>query len=1723
MKKGFLLILLLAGIGISAQSAKKEIYAVLSDEGMTFTLYYDQNKPQTGALTPDEWGTSDYVLVRSNVEKVVFDKSMDNAYPTSTAYWFDGFNWLTTIEHIEYLHTDEVTSMTAMFWECHHLTSLDLHNFNMAKVTRTDLMFSGCNSLTTICCDENWSKGSITNSKDMFKGCKSLKGQNGTVFSADHITIEYAHPDEGTANPGYFTLPEIYGMFNEESRIFQICYDGGKTAQGGFSPEEWMSESYTDIREAVLDVIFDSSMDDARPTNTSNWFNGFSALKAFYNLSHFHTEKVTDMSYMFANCTSLASTLNLFDFDTENVTSMKGLFQNCLSLETIQLQHFDLSKVTDASEMFAGCASMKTIYCNDDWNVLDFNDVDMFMGCTGLRGINNDHTTIFDEAHTGKEYARPNGGSALPGYFTEINYVYGAFSKDGNTFTLYFDTKKKERGGTTSWTSDKYAVARAGVKKIVVDESMRYCPLYQTFSWFNGFSGTTSIEHLEYLNTYYTKDMAMMFKDCSSLEVLDLRGLLLDNLMYADRMFKGCSSLKTVYCSYDLNSAKTHKSLTGTDMFAGCTSLVGGKGTVYDASHTDKTYATPWGKTGYFTVVDEIYAFTSNETFCVCYDGKRLNTPVRVFYPDGRIESESVLPEEWMSDDYAERRQQVTKIRFYTDMNKSLTNTAHWFEGFSAVTEVAGMSLIKTDEVTDMSYMFAGCEKLDTIEGLDKLNTGKVKSMKGMFMNCKSVKELNVLHFDMSHVTDASSMFAGCKSLEVIECENEWSSFSFDGTDMFAGCTSLQGSATPPTAYDAEHTGKEYARIDGGTANPGYFSKQKEIYGVFSPDGETYTLYYDTKKAERGGLEPAYSEENKEQRMNVKTVVFDETMKKALPTSTAGWFFPFTRLTNIQHLDYLNTSNVTAMARMFSNCHKLKSVDIRTFDMRNVVYMWEMFYYCNAIENIYLPTKYRIENVTGIDGAFGMCTCLTELDLRAFDTKDVTSMERLFYRDKILKVIYSDDDWSLNKSIQNDNNMFYECLRLTGGQGTIYSYYNNDGIEYAHPDNGETNPGYFTLSPKEIYGIYSSTGDTLTLYYDKQKIARKGCNWTLGIYREANGKVRSVILDESVKEARPTDCGWWFSYFYQLRHIEHLDYLNTSEVTSMAYMFYNCYYLDRIDLRTFDFSKVQHVYYMFGYCSNLRFILCNEDLPKKGQVKLDYEMFTNCTVLNGENGTAYDNEHVSSEYARPDEGTASPGYFSKEIPNVFYSVFSEDGAEVTFYYDNLVSERKGEIVRYNSNGYLWDECVNNVQKAVFDESMKDARLTFTTGLFRNFYNLRTIEHLGYLNTSEVTDMQYMFKNCYSLASVDVRNFDISKVENMNGMFLWCLSLERIYCNTDWSESTTLTESGDMFYLCIKIKGGHGTTYDSNATYITYARPDGGADDKGYFTRLYTVTFLGKEGGVIAETDTEDGYPASAPEAPEVEGCLFSGWDTDFTVVTGDLTVRAQYVAVADLTDEMYVSVSGKNMTVRYDKQRLTLKNAYLPEDVPSSARRIVTKAVIDKSLKEADITSTSNLFANMDALEEVEGLENISTAGLTDVSFMFQNCKSLTKIDINGFDLSGVSAAYGMFQGCVALTTIVCNANYTALAGINSLGMFDGCSNLTGGKGTKYSNAHKDASYARPDEGVSAPGYFTSTDKPTGVKDVQEDNALCTKVLRNGILYIQRGGKTYNVTGQITE
>lgn len=58
---------------------------------------------------------------------------------------------------------------------------------------------------------------------------------------------------------------------------------------------------------------------------------------------------------------------------------------------------------------------------------------------------------------------------------------------------------------------------------------------------------------------------------------------------------------------------------------------------------------------------------------------------------------------------------------------------------------------------------------------------------------------------------------------------------------------------------------------------------------------------------------------------------------------------------------------------------------------------------------------------------------------------------------------------------------------------------------------------------------------------------------------------------------------------------------------------------------------------------------------------------------------------------------------------------------------------------------------------------------------------------------------------------------------------------------------------------------------------------------------HTVTFLGKNGETLATVTVNDGMAATAPAAPALSGYLFDHWDTAFDAVTSDLTVRAVYV------------------------------------------------------------------------------------------------------------------------------------------------------------------------------------------------------------------------------------
>ena len=143
------------------------------------------------------------------------------------------------------------------------------------------------------------------------------------------------------------------------------------------------------------------------------------------DLSNFDTSNVTNMYSMFEG--SQATTLDVSNFDTSKVTNMSYMFSGSKAT-TLDLNNFDTSKVTDMSYMFNRATNLKTIYSSDKFNTDNVTtSTNMFLSSTNLVGGSG---TKYNSSHIDKTYARIDGGTSNPGYFTDITDVPNSFSTD---------------------------------------------------------------------------------------------------------------------------------------------------------------------------------------------------------------------------------------------------------------------------------------------------------------------------------------------------------------------------------------------------------------------------------------------------------------------------------------------------------------------------------------------------------------------------------------------------------------------------------------------------------------------------------------------------------------------------------------------------------------------------------------------------------------------------------------------------------------------------------------------------------------------------------------------------------------------------------------------------------------------------------------------------------------------------------------------------------------------------------------------------------------------------------------------------------------------------------------------------------------------------------------------------------------------------------------------
>ena len=305
-----------------------------------------------------------------------------------------------------YINNKPITSMSYMFYKS-QATILDLSNFDTSKVTNMGSMFQ--NSKATTLDVSNFDTSNVIDMDSMFYNSKAttLDVSNFDTSKVTNMSSMFSFSQATTLDLSNFNTSKVTNMSLMFSNSKATTLD---LSNFNTSKVTDMSYMFSGSQATTLDL---SNFDTSNVIDMDSMF--YNSKATTLDVSNFDTSKVTNMSSMFWN--SKATTLDVSNFDTSKVTDMSYMFSGSQAT-TLDLSNFNTSKVTTMSNMFNKATNLKTIYVSNKFNTDKVtSSTNMFTGCTNLVGGAG---TKYNSSYVDKTYARIDGGTSNPGYFTDI-------------------------------------------------------------------------------------------------------------------------------------------------------------------------------------------------------------------------------------------------------------------------------------------------------------------------------------------------------------------------------------------------------------------------------------------------------------------------------------------------------------------------------------------------------------------------------------------------------------------------------------------------------------------------------------------------------------------------------------------------------------------------------------------------------------------------------------------------------------------------------------------------------------------------------------------------------------------------------------------------------------------------------------------------------------------------------------------------------------------------------------------------------------------------------------------------------------------------------------------------------------------------------------------------------------------------------------------------------
>ena len=478
-------------------------------------------------------------------------------------------------------------------------------------------------------------------------------------------------------------------------------------------------------------------------------------------------------------------------------------------------------------------------------------------------------------------------------------------------------------------------------------------------------------------------------------------------------------------------------------------------------------------------------------------------------------------------------------------------------------------------------------------------------------------------------------------------------------------------------------------------------------------------------------------------------------------------------------------------------------------------------------------------------------------------------------------------------------------------------------------------------------------------------------------------------------------------------------------------------YMTQADLNKENFTPPQTDFHTDTYRSKITTIITKNDniVPETAVESWDISEAGDGSVM------AYVEKTDEVLEPRPEPGPTNAKIYSNDekVNDISKPIYATPLSETNtnYAYKLTIGGKGGIIANENMTGYFLGFFSTVLNKVSIDLSALDtSEVTDMRYMFAGCSSLTSLD-LSNFDTSKVTDMRYMFAGCNSLTSLDVSNFDTSKVTSMGDMFSRCESLTSL--DVSKFNTSKVTNMSAMFYDCNSLTSLDLRNFDtSNVT-----------DMSAMFNGYNSLTSLD-----VSKFDTSKvtNMETMFSGCRNLTSLDVSNFDTSKVTRMGSMFYHCSSLTSLDVSKFDTSQVTDMGAMFEYCSKLTSLDLSKFDTSEVTDMRYMFSDCSsltsIDVSkFDTSKVTNMDYMFEDCSKLTSLD-LRNFNTSQVTSMYEMFASCYDLTSLDVSNFDTSQVTTMGYMFNGCNGLTSLDLRSFNTSQV-TSMAGMFRGCSKLT--------------------------------------------------------------------------